>query len=557
MYTPSSGPSFICYVFGMQLRRTARWGFCLRSSCAHMLLCSLLLAAASCSRIWASDLEGSILQVQAAIEAGDLQAASRLLDLSLRAHPRAGGLLNLRGVVHAQRSELAAARADFEAAVRLAPGLSPAWQNLARACQIEAEGKSAAAESKSSGTACAMNAWQHVIGLVSGNAEAHSSLARLYERTGQFSKSLHEIGALSASEAAQTDNLLIRCADLAAWGEETAAKQAASELAARADLSEQDWKGVAAAFAAPRSAPIVVILGENLESRNANGLESLRSLAIAYEQLQRPQDARKVLERLAALDPKNTSHLLELARLADAAKDYEGALGYLGHARDLRRDDPQIHFLFAKVAMEMNLPVEARASLERALSLDSKNPVYNYAMGFVILGTRDAATAGTYFEKFVKARPREVKGHYALGIAYFASGDYARSKEEMRRVAGDPKTAGGAEYFLGQIARREDDLDEAQRHLQRSIELLPGFSESHTEMARIYLLEGKMAEARQQLESAVRLDPTSFPANEQLLVLYRRTHDPAAERQAVLVKKLDAERSKRAELMLRTIEFRP
>ena len=71
----------------------------------------------------------------------------------------------------------------------------------------------------------------------------------------------------------------------------------------------------------------------------------------------------------------------------------------------------------------MNLPVEARRSLDRALALDPENPNYNYAMGTVILTTRDAATAAGYFQKFVKARPADPTGHYALGIAYFASGD--------------------------------------------------------------------------------------------------------------------------------------
>ena len=48
-----------------------------------------------------------------------------------------------------------------------------------------------------------------------------------------------------------------------------------------------------------------------------------------------------------------------------------------------------------------------------------------------------------------------------------------------------------------------------------------------------------------------------FSANEQLLALYKRTHDSRAAEQAQLLKKLDEDRSKRAELMLRTIEFRP
>ena len=509
-----------------------------------------LAALAVCSHLQASNLDQAILSIQEALQRGDLNAATQLIDSCFKDHSHNGGLLNLRGILHAQRNELPAARADFEAAVQSAPGLMPAWQNLARACQIEAE-------HDSSSSACALNSWQHVERLELSNAEAHSSLARLYERQAKFSDSLREIKALPSPEAEQPENVLLRCAGLAGSGQEAEASAVASKLAQRSNFSEEQWNSVEGAFHSASSASVVVSLLKSLDKRRAAGAGSLRRLAVAYEQLGRSQEARETLERVAVLDPRNTAHLLELARLAEASKDYEGALGYLAHARDLEPDRAQIHYLFAMVATEMKLPVEAHASLQKALALDPENPAYNYAMGFVILSTRDAATAGSFFQKFVTAKPAMIKGHYALGIACFASGDYARAKQEMQRVETNPETAGGAEYFLGRIAKQEDDLARSEKYLRRSIELLPDFPESRTELARVLMLRKDFAEARTQLESAIRLDGQSFQANEQLLVLYRRTNDQRAEKQAELVKKLDEDRSKRAELMLRTIDARP
>ena len=398
-----------------------------------------------------TDLQKDLLSIQEALQSGDWSRASQLIDDSMQHHPNEGGLLNLRGVLHAQRNEASAARRDFMEAVRLSPDLTPAWQNLARICQMEVKQDSSAAS-------CAVNAWQHVAQLKPGDREA---------------------------------------------------------------------------------------------------LDSLRQLVIADEQAHRPAEAREALEQLALLDPKNTAHLLELARLADASKDYEGALGYLAHARDLTPRDPQVHFLFAEVAMEMDLVMQAQASLGEALALQPNNPAYNYAMGFVTLQTRGGANAIGYFQKFVAAYPDNPKGHYALGIAYYASGDYAKSKTEMHAVENDPKTAGGAHYFLGRIDRQEGNLDSAEHHLQRSIELLPQFSESHTELARIRMQQSDLTKARTELDRAVQLDPQSFAANMQLLVVYRRTHDPRAAAQSELVKNLDEARSKRAELALRTVEARP
>lgn len=458
--------------------------------------------------------------------------------------------MNLRGIVHARRNELPEARRDFAEAVRLAPTLTPAWQNLARACQLEAE-------QDASSISCATASWEHVLRLKPDDAEAHGSLALLYKKQGKFAESFREIGKLSAAEASRTGNLAVRCGDLCALGRIDEAEAVARRLAGREDFSESDLDAIEAVSGSPKAAAVLVTLIEGLDARQAASPKNLRRLAIAYEQLQRGSDARKTLERVAVQEPTNTADLLELARLAEASKDYEGALGYLAHARDLEPANPRIHFLFGIIAMEMNLPIEARRSLDQALAIDSQNPDYNYAMGSVILTTRDAATAASYFEKFVKAKPADVRGHYALGIAYFASGDYERAKEEMRGIESNPKAAGGAEYFLGRIARLQGELVEATMHLKKSIELMPAFSESHTELARVLMLEGNLEAAHRELDRAVELDPGSFQGNAQLLVLYRRQHDPRAEKQAELLKKLDEDRSRRAELMLRTIEVRP
>ncbi len=424
--------------------------------------------------------------------------------------------------------------------------MTAGWQNLARVCQQEAES-----------VGCAIESWRHVLRLSPGDQEARGSLSLLYEKQGKYAQSLAESEKLPAKEAERTVTLAIRCADLCALGRAADAKNMARELAMREDFAGADFDALAGALGSAKSAGVVVVLVEGLERRQSATVESLRRLAIAYEQLQRPAEARSTLERVAVLDPKNPAHLLELARLAEASKDHEGALGYLAHARDVAPTNPRIDYLFAMVASELELPLEARKALERAIELDPKNPDYDYAMGYVILNTRDAATAADYFGKFVRARPRDVRGHYAWGIAAFRAGDYVKAKRELSIAEGDSRTAGGADYFLGRMAFEDDDLKEATRLLRRSIELMPDYSESHVAMARVYMREKNLGEAGTELERAVGLNAESFEANEQLLVLYKRTHDPRGTQQEAVVKELDQARSQRADRMLRTIEFRP
>lgn len=504
--------------------------------------------------------ERTIDSIQELIRAGRLPEASGLVSDALARNPNDAGLLNLRGVIRAQGHELAGARQDFERATALAPGLTAAWQNLARSCQLSP----GPAEE---GLRCAAAAWQHVLAARPADPEARISLASVYEQQGRFAGSMRELAKLPRAEAATAAALGLQCADLAGLNRTAEAAATARRLAAAAEFSEGDVQPLLALFGAPMpkgSAPagagraaLVVTLVEGLNGRGAASPAALEQLVVAYEQLNRLRDARNTLERLAAADPADTAHLFELGRVAYRMHDYEGALGYLGHARDLTPADPRVHFLFGMILVELKLPLDARHSLEKALALDPGNPDYNYAMGSVVLNSRDPATAIPYFQAYVAARRADVRGHFALGIAYFAAGDYANCRSEMLAVSKDPKTAAGAAYFLGRVARINESFEEAAALLNRAISLSPGFAQAWAELAHVRLEQDRLEEARLTIERALALNPESFQANSTLLAVYRRTHDPRAGEQAERLRGLDEAREKSMELMLRSIEVKP
>jgi tetratricopeptide (TPR) repeat protein len=496
------------------------------------------------------DIERTTESIQAAIQNGDQKDASRQLDAALARYPREAGFFNLRGVLHAQRSELEDARADFQKAVDLAPGLTPAWQNLARACQL-------ATDRDSSATSCAVRAWQNVLRLHPADPEARAALATLYEWQGKFTESWREIEKLPPDEASRSTMLALRCADLVGMHRTREAEEIAQRITRTPGFSESDVTAIFPVLESNRSATVVVTLVEALDEKKGASAASLRQLAIAYEQLNRPPDARKILERVAALEPTNPQHLYELSRVAYLSHDLEGCLGYLAHIRDLTPNDPRVHFLFGLVTEKLELPIEARKSLEKALAIDPQNPDYNYAIGAVLLGSGSSAGAVPYFTKYASARPRDTRGHFALGVAYFASGDYESCRNQMLGLSKDPKAEAGAAYFLGRVARVEGNYDEALTYIERSIKLLPSFAENYTELGRIRMRQDQLEAARAAIEQALKLDSESFQANTALLALYQRTHDPRAQEQAVRLRNLDEKRSKRLELMLRSIEMKP
>ena len=492
-------------------------------------------------------LETSYASIQDDIASGDLAAASRKIDDALAQSPNEGGLFNLRGIVHAKHDRLEAARGDFETAVQLAPTLVPARQNLARSCQLLVDRSSSAMQ-------CAMDSWQTVLKSMPKDTEAILALATLHEWRGEFAQSLRELNRLPESDAPA---LALRCADLAGIGAIDKARMTLDALARLPNFSETEAEIILPVLEKSKNAGLIVQLVEALDSRNLASVANLRRLAAAYEHLSSYKEARKTLERVAAAEPNQKPDLLELARIAYLSHDPEGALGYLAHARDLSPNDPQIHFLFGMIAVQMDLPIEARRSLERALELNPAGSAYHYALGSIILTTRDAASAVAHFQSYVAALPADPRGHFALGVAYFASGDYTRADTEMHTAAIDATTAAGAEYFMGRIDLAGDRLDQAAEHFDRSIHLLPAFAESYTQLARVRMRQGRLQPARAALDKALAIDPDSYQANTALLALYQRTRDSRKDEQTARLRTLDERRSAKAELMLRTIEVKP
>jgi tetratricopeptide (TPR) repeat protein len=354
-----------------------------------------------------------ILRIQGYIKEGNLHAAEGSLANALKDFPDDGGLYNLRGIIKANRQDLAAAEADFTRAVELSPRLTGAYLNLVRVCEM----------------------------------------------------------------------------------------------------------------------------------RSANDPDALNR-------------ARHALEQLAPLEPKDPSPLMELARIAEKQKDFKGALAYLAHARDLKPDYAPVHFFFGIVCIELNLPLEAKKSLQKALDLDPNNAAYNYARGAVELQGASGWLAIPFFKKFVASRPNDPRGHFALGVAEFTGQDYEASGKQMNLIAGNKETMAGAEYYLGRIAKAESDWEGAASHFEKSITADPNYAESHAELGLAKMHLKDLAGARKEIDRALELNPNSYIANGNLLTLLQRTKDPLVKAQEQKMRELDLKRSQEQELMVRTIKVR-
>lgn len=477
-------------------------------------------------------------------------AARAALTLTLKDFPKDAGLMNLLGVVEAQQGNYRAAESSFAAGIAASPRFAAAYLNLGRLYQQNAA-KDPRALKKG------LDVYEKLLAFQPDHAEANYQSAVLLLRLGSFQPALEHISRLSAADRDRAQALSIRCAAYAGMGENAKADAAAARLLQSPELGEADVLSILPTLDAHRREDLAERLLQGLLNRKMTSFDSLRALGAVYQREGKLGPARETFEQAAQYQPNSVPLLLELARVANDLKDQTGALGYLAHARDLDPQNAGIHFFWGMVCIEQNLAEEAYRALRKAASLEPNNAYYNYALGAVAVERADAGEAVPYFRKYCKLKPHDPRGKLALGAAYFESHDTEKAQEQLSALVRYPETAAGAHYYLARLANLKGDYTGARRELKLALKGNPRSADVYSEMGVICLKQKEYKPAEQALQKALELNPDSYTANLNLMVLYQRTNDPRSEAQSKRFEEVKNLRNERSKEYFRAIEVRP
>lgn len=514
-------------------------------------LLTVLLAFASVAVAQdAAAYQQTILAIQQQIEAGNLDQARTMIAAAARTYTHDGGLENLLGVVEIQQGHTAEASKAFSAAILHNPRLVGAYLNLSRIrMQTAATDQSARAE--------ALRLSLKVLQLDPANDEANYQAATVLFWNKNYRLSLEHLKKLSAQSGAQAGAQALLCADHAALGQREATSEAAAALAANPDLTEQDADTCLPALRAARRADLIEPLFAAVAGHQLLSPAGLRILGLAQEAEGKLQPARATLENAFAADSKSVVILEDLTRVAKAANDNEGALGYLAHARDLQPNDPTLPYEFGVICVRMGLFAEARKAIAEALRLAPDNPEYNLGMGMVVSFSEDPSQALPYLKHFHELRPQDPEGLLALGSANFRAKDYDTALGWLRQAIANRKTAPDAHFYLGRIARQDGRLDEATAELKQSLSLRPDQPDALAELGQISVQARDFSQAAAYFNQALHIDPDNYAANFGLLQLYARTGDPRRDQQSQRFDQIKNKKEERDRQMMRVIEIRP
>ena len=526
-----------------------RWR-CLSPVAIVVFLCSNGSGFARSQQNQANGREQVVQRIQQLIQEHNLPEALRQLVEASKQYPSDEGFDNLLGIVEAQQGNYSAAEESFSRAVGKAPKFTGAYLNLGRLYQ-ESLATDPQARRK------ALEVYRRVLVYEPLNQEANYQSAALLLQQGEYKKSLDRLSRLSSENQNSAQTMSLLCADYAGLGNRQATDAAVVKLLASSDFSEADAQQALLGLPPRKMDDLIVTLLEGLQKRQPLSPPLLQKLGLAYERINRLAEARATLEESFEQGKSAVGLLVELTRIARLQKDYQGALGYLGHARELEPENASLHYYFGVVCLDMNLLAEARNSFEKAVKLQPENPEYNYAMGAASSFRHDPGEAVPYFEKFLKLKPQDPRGNLAMGAALFRAKDYDAALPWLNKAAAIPETATKAHYYQGAIALEEGRLEEGFAELQGALKGHPDYVDALAELGRCYLMRKDYQQAGNQLQRALKIQPDHYTANFYLLMLYTRTKDPRQEAQAKRFDELKNLLAEKTQEFLRILNVRP
>ncbi len=135
--------------------------------------------------------------------------------------------------------------------------------------------------------------------------------------------------------------------------------------------------------------------------------------------------------------------------------------------------------------------------------------------------------AAAEYDGILEQNPNLPGIHYRLGRVALAKSDTPAGGEEAKKefeaeLKIDPTNA-ASEFWLGEIARRSGQWDEAAPHFTKAAQLDPGFAEAYLALGMTLNSAQKFPDAVAPLERYVKMVPEDPAGHYQLAIAYART----------------------------------
>ena len=265
--------------------------------------------------------------------------------------------------------------------------------------------------------------------------------------------------------------------------------------------------------------------------------------------------ARSVLEHLLTQEPENAGALILLGKTLVESDRHGEAAGPLENALKWVPDSGEALFWIWRAKQKTGPPEESDPYFFRALKGTATDPVlYELAeeaygrglyqeaiqalrriqdpdrldqphatlLAACLHARGDVQGALGVLDEAV-ARDSSGQTHFSLGYYLLQAGRIEEAAKHLRRSLDLVPTSANSRFYLAKIRESEGDLGKAEEIYREIVDLRPNHSHAHAALGRLALKDGRFQEAEELLKHSIRLDPDYRQAHYTLGLLYNRT----------------------------------
>ncbi len=235
--------------------------------------------------------------------------------------------------------------------------------------------------------------------------------------------------------------------------------------------------------------------------------------------------------------PKNPDLFIGLGLLKQQQKQLPEALKFAKSALNIDPDSIPAAVLEAKLLGQLG---NAQDAIQRLASMVEQNPDnlrlrLQYAR---LLASSDLTQSQEQFERMVADHPDDPELRFSLALISMEKDEFDQAKTHFQTLLEFPERQSSAHYYLGRIAQKQHQLEEALKHY---IEVEPGpdFLPAMLQTTDILVTNGRKELAHQRLNSARERFPNQAERFYLLEAEVLSTHGHLQEALAVLTHGLE------------------
>lgn len=283
--------------------------------------------------------------------------------------------------------------------------------------------------------------------------------------------------------------------------------------------------------------------------------EPLAHMGLIESKQEHYAEAIKFYKRAMALNPKMPGLRLNLGLALFKAGDYRETIAELDPLMKARPDDQRLTILIGMSRYGLGHFAEASPLLKQAsdrdpenltllltlahscllsnqypcvvdayhrlISLNAESAEADMLVGEALDEMKDPQGAIREFRAAVTANPKEPNVHFGLGYLLWTEAQYPEAAHEFQaEITNDPHHI-QALLYLADTKMQMNQMDDARPLLEQMEKTDPNIAMQHLDLGIVYADEDRKQDAKNELETAVKLAPKNVNAHYRLARLYR------------------------------------